>query len=463
MLDGVNPVYTAPADLQFAAGAPEGAAARPPRPLRGRDVGATATGTSRRPTSWRAGATPARSTARCRSSSRSSSRSTRARAPTRCCRPAGEPAGRDELRRRPPALAAAPSAGRLRGGVAAGPARRPRCPNTAACRRPASAAAGGAVQQAAAESGAARVAAGTRGSTDRVTLLLPARSDDLGRPLRHQRLAPGAAQADHQAGVGQRPVPLAGHGRAPEGELPRGAGRRRLEGPQAATPRSGSSPAWRTAPATLTLGYGRKRAGETARAGASTPTRCAPRTPCGPLPGVEIRGLGGRYRARLHAEPPPARRPRRIDSGGSPKTARCGGQQDAKRHVDPHRHPRRVPGPEPGVHDQEHREKPAHGHDHVPALRLQGARLGHGDRPERLHRLQLLRGRLPGGEQHPGGGQGPGAGAAARCTGCASTATSTATSTSRSSTTSRSPACTARTPRARWSARWRPRSTATRG
>jgi MoCo/4Fe-4S cofactor protein with predicted Tat translocation signal len=35
-------------------------------------------------------------------------------------------------------------------------------------------------------------------------------------------------------------------------------------------------------------------------------------------------------------------------------------------------------------------------------------RLGHGHRPERLHRLQRLRGRLPGGEQHPGGRQGPG-------------------------------------------------------
>ena len=28
--------------------------------------------------------------------------------------------------------------------------------------------------------------------------------------------------------------------------------------------------------------------------------------------------------------------------------------------------------------------------------------VGHGDRPRRLHRLQRLRGRLPGGEQHPG-------------------------------------------------------------
>ena len=55
-------------------------------------------------------------------------------------------------------------------------------------------------------------------------------------------------------------------------------------------------------------------------------------------------------------------------------------------------------------------------------------RLGHGDRPERLHRLQRLRRRLPGGEQHPGGRQGAGARAAARCTGCASTAITKASS-----------------------------------
>ena len=36
-------------------------------------------------------------------------------------------------------------------------------------------------------------------------------------------------------------------------------------------------------------------------------------------------------------------------------------------------------------------------------------RLGHGDRSECLHRLQRLRGRLPGGEQHRGGRQGSGA------------------------------------------------------
>ena len=44
----------------------------------------------------------------------------------------------------------------------------------------------------------------------------------------------------------------------------------------------------------------------------------------------------------------------------------------------------------------------------VPRAQVRGPRLGHGDRPERLRRLQRLRGRLPVREQHPGGGQGPG-------------------------------------------------------
>ena len=51
---------------------------------------------------------------------------------------------------------------------------------------------------------------------------------------------------------------------------------------------------------------------------------------------------------------------------------------------------------------------------------------------ERLHRLQRLRRRLPGGEQHPGRRQGAGRRAAARCTGSASTATTRASPTSES-------------------------------
>ncbi len=48
--------------------------------------------------------------------------------------------------------------------------------------------------------------------------------------------------------------------------------------------------------------------------------------------------------------------------------------------------------------------------DHVRTPRVSGIRVGHVDRPQRLHRLQRLRGRLPGGEQHPRRRQGPGRG-----------------------------------------------------
>ena len=56
----------------------------------------------------------------------------------------------------------------------------------------------------------------------------------------------------------------------------------------------------------------------------------------------------------------------------------------------------------------------------------QGPAVGDGDRPERLHRLQRLRGRLPEREQHPRSSATSRSRRGARCTGCASTATSPA-------------------------------------
>ena len=61
-----------------------------------------------------------------------------------------------------------------------------------------------------------------------------------------------------------------------------------------------------------------------------------------------------------------------------------------------------------------------------PGRLQQGPPVGHDDRPQRVHRLQRVRHRLPGREQHPGRRQGARSGAAARCTGSASTATSSA-------------------------------------
>ncbi len=54
----------------------------------------------------------------------------------------------------------------------------------------------------------------------------------------------------------------------------------------------------------------------------------------------------------------------------------------------------------------------------------EGYQWGDGDRPELLHRMRGVRGRLRGGEQRAGRGQGAGRHEAARCTGSGSTATS---------------------------------------
>ncbi len=100
-----------------------------------------------------------------------------------------------------------------------------------------------------------------------------------------------------------------------------------------------------------------------------------------------------------------------------------------------------------------------------PQYAIRRLQVGHGDQPEYVHRLQRLRDRLPGREQYPRRRQGSGRSPAATCTGSASTATTrarTRTPPTRS-ITSPCPACTARTPRASWSARSTPPCTTPRG
>ena len=87
-------------------------------------------------------------------------------------------------------------------------------------------------------------------------------------------------------------------------------------------------------------------------------------------------------------------------------------------------------------------------------LQVRGLRLGHGHRPQRLHRLQRLRRRLPGGEQHPGGRQGPGVARPRDALDPHRPLLRGRPRQSRDRTTSRCSACTARTRRARSSARW---------
>ena len=93
--------------------------------------------------------------------------------------------------------------------------------------------------------------------------------------------------------------------------------------------------------------------------------------------------------------------------------------------------------------------------DHGSDDRLPGRhelRLGDGHRPEYLHRLQRLRGGLPGREQHSGRRQGPGL-AAARCTGCGRPYYQGGDVDNPRPIFSPGSACTARRRRARWSAR----------
>ncbi len=79
-------------------------------------------------------------------------------------------------------------------------------------------------------------------------------------------------------------------------------------------------------------------------------------------------------------------------------------------------------------------ERRRSGREHVPLTRRpdeQRQQVGHGDRPDVLHRLQRLRHRLPRREQHSRSSARSRSSAAARCTGSASTATSPATSSPR--------------------------------
>ena len=229
----------------------------------------------------------------------------------------------------------------------------------------------------------------------------------------------------------------------------RGAGRGRR--PQAGRRRLGAARAGRGRH--LSLGYVAAGApARMARGWASTAT-------CWRIAGAawgsrrRHQGAGRALQLRLHAEPP-RDRPRAGHRRGQ-----AGGREGHGPPHHPHRHRGRAPAQDPTSAPG---GDTAAQHDPLPQPHLRGARLGYGNRSQRLHRVQLLRRRLPGREQHPGGGQGPGS-AAARCIGSASTAISPATWTTRSCTTSRCPACSARTLPASLSAPWAPPTTAPKG
>ena len=205
---GGNPVYTAPADLDFADERCKKVAVQaPPRHVPGRDRRCCATGTSTRPTTSKRGATSAGTTAPRRSSSRSSRRcydgksaieflaDVTAARPRRAGRPRPRRSGEGDVAQKrfadgdeapatfepfwqesvraasSPARRPRPRAGRARGNWAADAPPAPPAP-----------------------------------PAERVRDQLPPRPDALRRPVRQQRLAPGTAQADHQADLGQRRV-----------------------------------------------------------------------------------------------------------------------------------------------------------------------------------------------------------------------------------------------------------------
>ena len=111
--------------------------------------------------------------------------------------------------------------------------------------------------------------------------------------------------------------------------------------------------------------------------------------------------------------------------------------------------------------DGAHQARQAH-------LALSGARLqqqpavGHGDRPQHLHRLRRRASSPASPRTTFRSSARSRSGATARCTGCASTATTPAISTIRTRITSRCRVSSARTRRARSCARWRRRRTATK-
>ena len=219
---GGNPVYTAPADLQFA-----DAMGKVPLRVhlefaRRRDVGAVHTGTCRSRTSSRAGATLAPSTARSRLCSRSSRRSTRRKSAHELLATFGatpEKTGYDQVREY-----------WIKNGTGGGD-KRATPEFEAAWRRwlhdgivPDTAFA--AESRHAARRRGRRVVPGATAGTGHGHSV-PDRSRSARRSLRQQRLAAGAAEAHHQADVGQRRLRVAADRRG-NGHLalPVDAGRR---------------------------------------------------------------------------------------------------------------------------------------------------------------------------------------------------------------------------------------------
>ena len=381
---GGNPVYDAPADLDFAAALEEGRRHdRPPRHARRRDRAARALAPAGGALPRGLGRLRAPSDGTAERGAAADRAAVRRQERDRAAGPAGERRGPAGLRPRARDLAArclarATDASTTRwnrvlhDGLLAGSA------------VPPVALAAGAVRCAQVAS-AAQPLAPAAGGLELVFRPSPAAPR---RPLRQHRLAAGAARRDHQDHLGQPALLSPGDRRARSASRTRTASRvEPCAGAVARAAGAGSCPGRPTDTVVVHLGYGRRAAG---RVGNGV--------------GFDVYPLRTARRPRLRR-----RRHARQAAGGtrdrSPRprsTARMEGRpivREATLEECAHE-PQfaaevvEVPKIEPLWTEHEYDTGPAVGHD---------------DRPQRLHRLQRLRRRLPEREQHPGRRQGAGA------------------------------------------------------
>ena len=259
-------------------------------------VGAAATGRSPRRTTSKPGATRARYDGTVVDRAAADRAALRRQVGARAARALLErPAGARRLRHRPRVLdARAPTPARDFEAFWRRCAARRRHRRTPRCRRD---------RRRCAALGERRQRAGRRRAAGGLEIVLPARPDDLRRPLRQQRLAPGAAQAAHQADLGQRRHRQPGDRRAAQ------AGTRRRAGRRARPDRSdvvelryqrphGRGAGVRVARPARRLRHRAPRLRPHARrpasatAPASTPTRSARSTRCGSAAALEVAPTG---------------------------------------------------------------------------------------------------------------------------------------------------------------------------
>ena len=250
----------------------------------------------------------------------------------------------------------------------------------------------------------------------------------VGRPLRQQCLAAGMPEAADQAGLGQ--CPYAAAGRSTEARVSRRRrGHARSERPTIEAPvadRAGHA----DGVGALTLATAGRGAARSAPA--SAPTPCSPhvRSRHGIAGRSRSSRRGSRKQILTHPE-------HRRDAGGC-RRAVSDVSRSASRCAAAARTGRRSARP------RCRQRAPDDGHAWAMVIDT-----------SRLHRLQCLRGRLPGREQRAGGRARGDRAAAATCTGCASMSTTMAQRSIRSSASSRCPACIASRRRASRSARSR--------